>query len=59
MKSGLALQSLTVLKIGELLVTVKSPSLSDLTIWRVIVNVNPPWISVYFGYLSGVTIKKV
>ena len=59
MKLGLALQSLTILKTGELLVTVKSPNLSDLTIWRVTVNVNPPWISIYFGYLGGVTVKKV
>ena len=34
----LTLQSLTKLKIGELLLTANSPNFSDLTIWRVTVN---------------------
>ena len=37
-KLGLTLQSLTTLKIGELLLTANSPNLSDVTIWRVTVN---------------------
>ena len=37
-KLGLTLQSLTTLKIGELVLTANSPNLSDLTIWRVTVN---------------------
>ena len=35
---GLTLQSLTTLKIGELVLTANSPNLSDLTIWRVTVT---------------------
>ena len=38
MKLRLTLQSLTTLKIGELLSAANSPNLSDITIWRVIVN---------------------
>ena len=37
-KLGLTFQSLTALKIGELLLTANSPNLSNLTIWRVTVN---------------------
>ena len=37
-KLGLTLQSLTTLRIGELLLTANSPNLSDLTIWRVTAN---------------------
>ena len=37
-KLGLTLQSLTALKIGELVLTANSPNLSDLKIWRVTVN---------------------
>ena len=37
-KLELTLQSLTTLKIGELVLTANSPNLSDLTIWRVTVN---------------------
>ena len=37
-KLGLTFQSLTTLKIGELVLTANSPNLSDLTIWRVTVN---------------------
>ena len=37
-KLGLILQSLTTLKIGELVLTANSPNLSDLKIWRVTVN---------------------
>ena len=38
MKLVLILQSLTTLKIGELVLTANSPNLSDLKIWRVTVN---------------------
>ena len=37
-KLGLTFQSLTMQKIGELVLTANSPTLSDLTIWRVSVN---------------------
>ena len=37
-KLGITLQSLTTLKIGELVLTANSPNLSDLIIWRVTVN---------------------
>ena len=37
-KLGLILQSLTTLKIGELLLTANSPNFSHLTIWRVTVH---------------------
>ena len=37
-KLGLTLQSLTTLKIGELVLTVNCPNLTDLTIWEVTVN---------------------
>ena len=37
-KLGLTLQSLTTLKIGELVLTANSPNLTDLTTWRVTVN---------------------
>ena len=37
-KLGLTFQSLTMQKIGELVLTANSPNLSDLTIWRVTVN---------------------
>ena len=37
-KLGLTFQGLTTLKIRELVLTVNSPTFSDLTIWRVSVN---------------------
>ena len=37
-KLRLTVQSLTTLKIGELLFTANFPNFSDLTIWRVTVN---------------------
>ena len=37
-KIALILQSLTTLKIGELMLTVNSPNLNGLTIWRVTIN---------------------
>ena len=37
-KLGLTFQSLTTLKMGELVLTANSPTLSDLTVWRVSVN---------------------
>ena len=37
-KLGITLESLTTLKIGELVLTTNSPNLSDLIIWRVTVN---------------------
>ena len=37
-KLGLTLQSLTTLKIGELVLTANSPNLSDLRTWRVTAN---------------------
>ena len=37
-KLRLTLQSLTTLKIGEVVLTANSPSLKDLKIWRVTVN---------------------
>ena len=37
-KLGLILQSLTTVKIGELLLTANSPNLSDSTTWRANVN---------------------
>ena len=37
-KLGLTLQSLTTLKIGELVLTSNSPNLSDLAVWRVTVS---------------------
>ena len=41
-KVKLTLQSLTTLKIGELLLTANSPNLSGLTIWRVKLTANSP-----------------
>ena len=38
LKKTLTFQSLTTLKIGELLLTANSPNLSDLKIWTVTVN---------------------
>ena len=37
-KLGLTLQSLTTVKIGELVLTANSPNISDLKIWRVTDN---------------------
>ena len=44
-KLGLNLQSLTTLKIGELLLTANSLNLSNLTVWRVSVNSCSPNLS--------------
>ena len=53
-KLRLILQSLTTLKIGELLLTTNSPNLNDLTIWRI--SANGPLLNLVFDIIWIVTL---